>query len=61
MLLQYLESFILVNKEDFYQGYRIRDREREYAGIKEIGSRLTRKQEIPRNKRIEKQKKESQK
>ena len=28
---------------------------------KEIGNRLARKQEIPRNKRIEKQKKESQK
>ena len=50
-----------MNKEDFYEGCRIRGREKEYAGIKEVPNGSTRKQQMPRNKRIDKQKKESQK
>ena len=60
VLLQYLKSFILVNKENVYEECIIMGRKKEYTGTKEVGNRLTGKQQIPRNKRIDEQKKESQ-
>ena len=56
MLLQYLKSFILVNKENVYEECRIMGRKKEDTGTKEVGNRLTGKQQIPRNKRIDEQK-----